>query len=63
MRWVPQDLWFQDWVSGVDLTELSRHYGSTDTTTSLLWFDDDDLPERVVDRFGIRWMTKAVFLS
>ncbi|RPM57294.1 hypothetical protein IPC1289_29235 [Pseudomonas aeruginosa] len=26
----------------------------TDTTTSLLWFDSDDLPEVEVNRFGVR---------
>lgn len=51
---VPQDLWFDNWEKGLDLWELSRHYTRTDTTISLLWFDNDELPEREVSRFGTR---------
>jgi len=51
---VSQDLWFDDWQKGFDLWELGRHYVETDTTTSLLWFDDEDLPEVEIDRFGAR---------
>lgn len=51
---VSQDIWFENWAKGLDLWELSRHYGSTDTTTSLLWFERDDLPEVEVNRFGAR---------
>lgn len=51
---VPQDIWFDNWEIGLDLWELSRHYARTDTTTSLLWFDSEDLPEVEVNRFGIR---------
>jgi Zn-dependent peptidase ImmA (M78 family) len=51
---VAQDIWFQDWESGLDMKEMSRHYRSSDTTTSLLWFEEGDLPEREVDRFGRR---------
>ena len=49
---VAQDIWFQDWESGLDLWEMSRHYGSSDTTTSLLWFEEEALPKREFDRFG-----------
>ncbi len=49
---VSQDIWFQDWDSGFDLTELSRHYGSTDTTLSLLWFQEEESPRQETDRFG-----------
>lgn len=51
-REVAQDLWFENWRSGAYLWELARHYVEFDTTTSLLWFDREDLvlPER--DRFG-----------
>jgi len=49
---VAQDIWFQDWESGLDLWEMSRHYRSSDTTTSLLWFEEELLPEREFDRFG-----------
>lgn len=51
---VSQDIWFDNWEKGLDLWELSRHYARTDTTTSLLWFDSDDLPETEVNRFGVR---------
>ena len=51
---VSQDLWFDDWEKGLDLWELCRHYAETDTTTSLLWFDSEDMPEVEVDRFGAR---------
>jgi len=51
---VAQDIWFQDWASGLDLSELSRHYRSTDTTTSLLWFEEDGLSHCEFDRFGRR---------
>jgi Zn-dependent peptidase ImmA (M78 family) len=51
---VSQDIWFDNWENGLDLWELSRHYARTDTTTSLLWFDRDDLPEFEVNRFGAR---------
>lgn len=51
---VPQDVWFENWEQGLDLWELSRHYQRTDTTVSLLWFDNDDLPEEELNRFGRR---------
>jgi Zn-dependent peptidase ImmA (M78 family) len=51
---VPQDVWFENWEKGLDLWELSRHYERTDTTVSLLWFDNDDLPEEELNRFGTR---------
>ena len=50
---VAQDLWFQDWEKGLDMWEMGRHYQSSDTTVSLLWFDSEDLPEKEVDRFGV----------
>lgn len=51
---VSQDIWFDNWEKGLDLWEISKHYARTDTTTSLLWFDRDDLPEVEADRFGVR---------
>lgn len=51
---VSQDVWFDNWEKGLDLWEIARHYARTDTTTSLLWFDTDDLPEVEVNRFGAR---------
>lgn len=50
---VAQDIWFDDWESGLDLYEIARHYRSTDTTFSLLWFEDE-LEEVESDRFGKR---------
>jgi Zn-dependent peptidase ImmA (M78 family) len=49
---VDQDIWFDHWGSGLDMTEMSRHYRSSDTTISILWFDEAELPEREFDRFG-----------
>lgn len=51
---VAQDVWFEDWEKGLDLREISRHYASTDTTGSLLWFEEDELPQVEVGRFGQR---------
>lgn len=51
---VSQDDWFEDWPSGLDLVELSRHHADSDTTLSLLWFEEDDGPKVEVDRFGQR---------
>lgn len=42
---VPQDIWFSDWKNGGDLWEISRHYARFDQTVSLIWFDEDELPE------------------
>lgn len=52
---VSQDVWFEGWEKGLYLWEISRHYSRTDTTISLLWFDDEDLPEGEVNRFGKRF--------
>jgi len=41
----PQDIWFSDWERGADLWEMARHYRTSDTTVSVLWLDDADLPE------------------
>lgn len=51
---VAQDIWFENWEKGLDLRELARHYGRTDTTVALLWFDEEDLPEVELNRFGVR---------
>jgi Zn-dependent peptidase ImmA (M78 family) len=51
---VAQDIWFDNWEKGLELWELARHYQQTDTTIALLWFDNDDLPQVEVDRFGVR---------
>jgi Zn-dependent peptidase ImmA (M78 family) len=51
---VAQDVWFENWEKGLDLWELARHYARTDTTVALLWFDEEDLPDVEVNRFGVR---------
>jgi Zn-dependent peptidase ImmA (M78 family) len=51
---VAQDIWFEEWEKGLDLWEMSRHYPRFDTTVSLLWFSEEDLPEIETDRFGTR---------
>ena len=51
---VAQDIWFENWEKGLDLWELARHYRRSDTTIAILWFDDEDLPEIEVNRFGNR---------
>lgn len=51
---VAQDIWFEEWEPGLEMTEIARHYGSSDTTTSVLWFEEDELPDRECDRFGRR---------
>lgn len=51
---VAQDIWFDNWERGLQLTEISRNFAGSDTTTSLLWFDAEELPTREVDRFGAR---------
>lgn len=49
-----QDIWFENWEKGLDLWELARHYRKTDTTVSLLWFSEEDMPEVELTRFGSR---------
>ena len=49
-----QDVWFDDWEKGSEMEELSRHDAQHDSTISLLWFPDEELPEREVGRFGIQ---------
>jgi Zn-dependent peptidase ImmA (M78 family) len=51
---VAQDVWFQDWNKGLDLSELARHDVEHDSTVSLLWFEDEDLPDFELNRFGVR---------
>lgn len=54
---VAQDVWFENWEKGLNLWEVARHYGRTDTTVALLWFEEEDLPEVEVNRFGLREST------
>lgn len=49
---IAQDVWFENWEKGLDLWEMSRHYARFDTTVSLLWMQEDEIPEIEVDRFG-----------
>ena len=49
---VAQDAWFEGWESGLYMVEIARHYQQSDTTVSLIWFEEDELPEREFDRFG-----------
>jgi len=45
----------ESFASGiVNLWELARHYGETDTTVALLWFLEEALPEVETSRFGSR---------
>lgn len=52
--YIAQDVWFQDWERGLELTEMARHLPNYDTTLSLLWFEEEDLPAVEIDRFGAR---------
>ena len=51
-REVPQDVWFENCRSGDYLWELARHFADFDATTSLLWYDKEDLVESERNRFG-----------
>ncbi|WP_017167408.1 ImmA/IrrE family metallo-endopeptidase [Xanthomonas phaseoli] len=53
--WVAQDIWFENWEKGLELCEIARHFSLRDTTTSLLWVDQEELPEVEHDRFGKSW--------
>lgn len=51
---VSQDVWFQDWPQGYELTELAKHFPNYDETFALLWFDSDDGPDEPVNTFSAR---------
>lgn len=51
---VSQDVWFQDWPQGYELTELAKHYPNYDETFSLLWFENDDGPDEPVNTFSAK---------
>jgi len=53
---VPQDAWFDEWSESDPMNELARHNAKSDSTLSLLWFSDEDMPEREVDRFNQRYV-------
>ncbi len=40
------DLWFAQWERGGVLLEDARHLESWDQTLTLLWFEDDEVPEK-----------------
>jgi Zn-dependent peptidase ImmA (M78 family) len=52
---VAQDVWFENWKTGLDLWELARHYKSSDTTVALLWFSEEELAEVERTRFGVKF--------
>lgn len=51
---VAQDVWLENCEAGYDLWELSRHDSKYDSTISLLWCTEEDLPQGEVDRFNRR---------
>lgn len=51
---VAQDIWFENWEKGLDMWELARHYSKFDTSISLLWFSEEDLPAVEISRFGTK---------
>jgi Zn-dependent peptidase ImmA (M78 family) len=51
---VSQDVWFQDWTQGYELTELAKYYPDYDETFSLLWFENDDGPDEPVNTFSAK---------
>jgi len=44
VREVAADVWFSDWRRGGVLLEEARHLGRFDQTITLLWFEDEELP-------------------
>lgn len=46
---ISQDVWFQDWPQGCDLTELAKHDPEFDETFALLWLERDSGPEQPVN--------------
>jgi Zn-dependent peptidase ImmA (M78 family) len=53
-REVAQDIWFSEWEKGRDLWEMSRHYARFDQTVSLIWFNEEDLPDEGTSQFKTR---------
>jgi Zn-dependent peptidase ImmA (M78 family) len=43
---VDADVWFSDWERGGTLVEEVRHLTQWDQTLTLLWFKDEEVPER-----------------
>ncbi len=42
---IEADEWFQNWERGGTLLEEARHLGRWDQTLTLLWFEDEEVPE------------------
>ncbi|HVB16645.1 MAG TPA: ImmA/IrrE family metallo-endopeptidase [Stellaceae bacterium] len=49
---VDADIWFSDWDRGGVLLEEARHLASWDQTQTLLWFENEEVPEPRRDRFA-----------
>lgn len=47
---VPADIWFDDWDRGETLLEDARHLEQWDQTIAVIWFEDEEVPERRQDR-------------
>ena len=45
---VDADIWFSDWERGGTLLEEVRHVAQWDQTLTLLWFEDEQIPPRMV---------------
>lgn len=45
---VPSDEWFEGWRRGGNLLEDARYLPQWDQTLSLLWFEEEEIPESVV---------------
>lgn len=41
---VEADIWFENWRRGGVLLEEARHFSKWDQTSTLLWFEDEELP-------------------
>jgi len=48
------DLWFAQWERGGLLLEEARHLEAWDQTLTLLWFEDEEVPEKVSSETGRR---------
>jgi hypothetical protein len=47
---IAADMWFEDWRRGGTLLEDSRYSNEWNQTLSLLWFEDEEVPEPQSDR-------------
>jgi hypothetical protein len=51
---VAADMWFTDWRRGGVLMEESRYLSKWDQSLTLLWFDDDEVPQPEVSIARLR---------